>query len=116
MDPEPAKPEKLKGSGSLTQRPWPKLRTISGISGMGCPWVTTRVRLRAIISVPSVTMKDGILAFVTTSPANSPNSGPTNNGTSRPSAMIHQTWSAALATGIQRTMIQPATAADRADH
>ena len=106
-------PVKLSGSGSFTQRPCPKARMMSGMSGIGWPCVTTSVRLRAIISVPSVTMKDGMRAFVTTRPAKRPKSGPTSSGSKSPMAMTHQTWSADVATGIQRTMIQPATAADR---
>ena len=89
-EPEFASPVKSIGSGSFTQRPWPNARIDSGMSGIGWPCVTTRVRLRAIISVPSVTMKDGIRALVTTRPAKRPNSGPTSSGATSPAAMTHQ--------------------------
>ena len=82
--PDFSQPAKLIGTGSWTQRPWPNQVTARGMSGIGWPRVTTSVRLRAIISVPSVTMKDGIFALVTTIPTSSPSSGPTNSGAIKP--------------------------------
>ena len=87
------------------------------MSGIGWPCVTTSVRLRAIISIPSVTMNDGIFALVTMKPTISPSSGPTNSGAIRPERDHPPADAAsAFAAGIHRTMIQPATAADRSDH
>ena len=58
-------------------------------------------------------MNDGMPALVTTVPANTPMAGPTSSGASNPTRITQTAWSAALATGIQRTRSQPATAADR---
>jgi len=41
-------------------------------------------------SIPSVTMNEGILAFVTMKPTNNPSIGPTNSGAVSPSAITHQ--------------------------
>ena len=112
-EPDSARPEKSNGSGRFTQRPWPKARIGSGMSGMGWPCVTTSVRLRAIISVPRVTMKEGMCALVTTIPANIPIAGPTSSGTKTPARITHVAWSAAVGTGIHRTISHPATAADK---
>ena len=60
------------------------------MSGIGCPCVTTKVRLLPIISIPSVTMNEGILAFVTMKPTNRPSRGPTKSGAISPSAITHQ--------------------------
>ena len=112
-EPELAAAGTLTGSGRFTQRPWPSAFTVSGMSGIGWPCVTTRVSERPIISVPRVTMKDGIRALVTISPAISPKNGPTQSAASMATRMIQSSCCPVVPDGIQRTISQPATAADR---
>jgi hypothetical protein len=111
-DPEAAAAGTSTGSGRLTQRPCPSAFTPSGMSGMGWPCVTTSVRLRPIIRVPRVTMKDGIRALVTMRPATSPKNGPTQSAARMARRMIQASCWPVTAEGIQRTISQPATAAD----